>query len=156
MTQKTESLNLMENLSPTFWKKGRLQTFKHWPFKSDEHCNPESMAAAGFYAVGGEDEPDLAECFMCSKQLDGWEPEDDPWQEHKKHQPNCPFVEINKTDESQLTVKELFHLMEKHYKRKMTGDFEKCIEEMKKEWKANADTIPGIYESAKKSKKSLD
>lgn len=42
-------------------------------------CNPENMAAAGFFSVGGKEELDLAECFICNKQLDGWESEDDPW-----------------------------------------------------------------------------
>lgn len=37
------------------------------------------MAAAGFYVVGGKKEPDLVECFICSKQLDSWDPDDDPW-----------------------------------------------------------------------------
>jgi baculoviral IAP repeat-containing protein 5 len=36
------------------------------------------MAAAGFYVVG-DDEPDLVECFICGKQLNGWESHDDPW-----------------------------------------------------------------------------
>lgn len=71
---------MFRNVEATFWKKGRLQTYKHWPFKStDNKCNPENMAAAGFYAIGGADEPDLVECFMCGKQLDGWESDDDPW-----------------------------------------------------------------------------
>lgn len=37
------------------------------------------MATAGFYVIGDNDEIDLVECFMCGKQLDGWEPTDDPW-----------------------------------------------------------------------------
>lgn len=50
---------------------------------SDNLRNPEQMAAAGFFAIGGKEEPDLVECFMCSKQLDGWDPDDDPWYEVK-------------------------------------------------------------------------
>ena len=37
------------------------------------------MAAAGFYVIGDKDDPDTAECFFCHKQLNGWEPDDDPW-----------------------------------------------------------------------------
>lgn len=37
------------------------------------------MAAAGFYVIGDNSEPDLVECFICGKQLNGWEPNDDPW-----------------------------------------------------------------------------
>lgn len=64
----------------TFWKIGRSKTFQDWPFQSpDDTCNPERMAAAGFFAVGGKQEPDLVECVICSKQLDGWNRNDDPW-----------------------------------------------------------------------------
>lgn len=37
------------------------------------------MVAAGFYVIGDNNEPDLVECFICGKQLDGWEAHDDPW-----------------------------------------------------------------------------
>lgn len=62
-----------------FWKNGRLETFENWPFQKDSKCSQEKMAAAGFYFIGNEKELDLVECFICSKQLDGWEEDDDPW-----------------------------------------------------------------------------
>ena len=37
------------------------------------------MAEAGFYFTGGKREPDLAQCYFCHKELDGWEDDDDPW-----------------------------------------------------------------------------
>ena len=37
------------------------------------------MAAAGFYHTPTENEPDLVKCAICAKELDGWEPTDDPW-----------------------------------------------------------------------------
>ncbi|KAK8404654.1 hypothetical protein O3P69_007716 [Scylla paramamosain] len=37
------------------------------------------MAAAGFYFIGSKSNPDLVRCFLCFKELDGWEEEDDPW-----------------------------------------------------------------------------
>lgn len=83
-----QGLNMQYNLNAlpfrehdsTFWKTGRLKTFKDWPFQSsDNSCNPEKMAAAGFFTVGGKEEPDLVECFICSKRLHGWDPDDDPW-----------------------------------------------------------------------------
>lgn len=46
------------------------------------------LAAAGFYFIGGEEEGSTqTKCFMCHKCLDGWEPTDDPMQEHKSHSP---------------------------------------------------------------------
>lgn len=94
------------------------------------------MAAAGFFAIGGKSEPDLVECFICSKQLDGWDPDDNPWyrlqdfycnfciynvhykcmsftliifrNEHIKHQPECAFVKSGKMDENSWTIRDLF------------------------------------------------
>jgi len=37
------------------------------------------MAEAGFYSSGKKSEADLAMCYICGKELDGWEEEDDPW-----------------------------------------------------------------------------
>ena len=39
------------------------------------------MAAAGFYHCPTVNEPDLVKCVICGKELDGWEPTDDPWWE---------------------------------------------------------------------------
>ncbi|KAL2764568.1 baculoviral IAP repeat-containing protein 5 isoform 2, partial [Daubentonia madagascariensis] len=38
------------------------------------------MAEAGFIHCPTENEPDLAQCFFCFKELEGWEPDDDPMQ----------------------------------------------------------------------------
>ena len=37
------------------------------------------MAEAGFYHTPSENEPDLVTCYVCCKEMDGWEPTDDPW-----------------------------------------------------------------------------
>merc|ERR1712098_895045 len=58
---------------------------------------PKRMAEAGFYFCGGDNEPDLVRCYFCRKELDGWEPEDDPWEEHKSHtRGKCPYVNLGK------------------------------------------------------------
>lgn len=36
------------------------------------------MAAAGFVHCPSENGPDVAQCFFCLKELEGWEPDDDP------------------------------------------------------------------------------
>lgn len=61
------------------------------------------MSEAGFYWCGTEREPDTAACFLCGKVLDGWESTDDPWDEHKRHAPQCLFAKLGKP-EQQLTV----------------------------------------------------
>uniref|UniRef100_A0A8C1PCH2 Baculoviral IAP repeat containing 5b n=1 Tax=Cyprinus carpio TaxID=7962 RepID=A0A8C1PCH2_CYPCA len=42
-------------------------------------CTPELMAKAGFAHCPSENEPEVACCFYCLRELEGWEPEDNPW-----------------------------------------------------------------------------
>ncbi|AWP09667.1 putative baculoviral IAP repeat-containing protein 5.1-A-like [Scophthalmus maximus] len=65
------------------------------------------MASAGFVHCPSENEPDVACCFFCLIELEGWEPDDDPWTEHVKRSPNCGFLTMNK-DFIELTVAEFF------------------------------------------------
>ncbi|XP_069062017.1 baculoviral IAP repeat-containing protein 5.1-like [Pleurodeles waltl] len=37
------------------------------------------MAKAGFVHSPTMNEPDVARCFFCLIELEGWEPDDDPW-----------------------------------------------------------------------------
>ncbi|KAL0118246.1 hypothetical protein PUN28_009119 [Cardiocondyla obscurior] len=111
-----ETINVLEATS-YFWKHSRRITYNNWPFKESDNCSADCMAAAGFYVIGNDDEPDLVECFICGKQLNGWEPSDDPWEEHEKHQSKCPFVKLNKPNEMDWTVEELYD-MYKQYKMK--------------------------------------
>ncbi|XP_043280980.1 baculoviral IAP repeat-containing protein 5.2 isoform X2 [Venturia canescens] len=114
MTTITE---LFTGLDKTFWTQGRLETYGKWPFKpKDGTCTAERMATAGFFVVEGTDDVDVSvECFICKKQLDGWEPNDDPWQEHSKHQADCPYVLLNKQDEKQWTIDDLFLLIKAYF-----------------------------------------
>ncbi|GAB5581364.1 baculoviral IAP repeat-containing protein 5 [Prionailurus iriomotensis] len=61
-----------------YLKDHRISTFKNWPFLEGCACTPERMAEAGFIHCPTENEPDLAQCFFCFKELEGWEPDDDP------------------------------------------------------------------------------
>ena len=58
----------------------RKNSFAKWP-----PCMPFSpveMSEAGFYYTGMHDS---VICFCCGKGLYGWEPQDNPWEEHEKH-----------------------------------------------------------------------
>ncbi|NXA42753.1 BIRC5 protein, partial [Eudromia elegans] len=107
----------------------RLATFHGWPFTEGCLCTPHKvsarrapcpgrrggpaahtlyppkMAAAGFVHCPSENCPDLAQCFFCFKELEGWEPEDDPVEEHGKHSAGCAFLALQK-DVSELTLQE--------------------------------------------------
>ncbi|KAM4678873.1 baculoviral IAP repeat-containing protein 5-like [Amazona ochrocephala] len=87
----------------------RVATFRNWPFMEGCACTPERMAAAGFVHCPSENGPDVVQCFFCFKELEGWEPDDDPLEEHKKHSPRCAFISLQK-DLDKLTLQEFLKL----------------------------------------------
>ncbi|KAM6898473.1 baculoviral IAP repeat-containing protein 5a [Lycodopsis pacificus] len=93
----------------------RLKTFEGWPFDEDCACTPENMAKAGFIHTPSGNSPDIAMCFFCLKELEGWEPEDDPQKEHISHSPACQFIALKK-DVEVLTVEEFFKLQKERHK----------------------------------------
>ncbi|XP_035525558.1 E3 ubiquitin-protein ligase XIAP [Morone saxatilis] len=56
----------------------------------------ERLARAGFYSTGTGDN---VLCFRCGGGLKGWQPEEDPWEEHAKHYPGCSFLLAEKGQE---------------------------------------------------------
>ncbi|XP_075960011.1 E3 ubiquitin-protein ligase XIAP [Anarhichas minor] len=57
----------------------------------------ERLARAGFYSAGTGGDRVL--CFRCGGGLKGWQPEEDPWEEHAKHYPGCSFLLAEKGQE---------------------------------------------------------
>nr|XP_006199492.1 baculoviral IAP repeat-containing protein 5 [Vicugna pacos] len=115
------------SLPPTwqfYLKDHRLSTFKNWPFLKPETCSPLQMAAAGFIHCPTENEPDLAQCFFCFKELEGWEPDDDPIEEHKKHSSGCAFLSLKKQCE-ELTLSEFLKLDKERAKNKIAKETNK-------------------------------
>ncbi|XP_041819069.1 baculoviral IAP repeat-containing protein 5a [Chelmon rostratus] len=98
-----------------YFYENRLKTFEGWPFDEGCSCTPENMAKAGFIHTPSENSPDIAMCFFCLKELEGWEPEDDPEKEHKSHSPSCHFITLKKKVE-ELTVEEFFKLQKERHK----------------------------------------
>ncbi|KAL6440041.1 hypothetical protein ACFW04_002994 [Cataglyphis niger] len=146
----------MPDPTSVFWKQNRIKTFNNWPFKTSDKCNAKSMVAAGFYVIGNIDEPDLVECFICGKQLDGWEPHDDPWDEHVKHQSNCSFVQLNKPDEKDWTVHEMYDLYKKYQIKKYMNELNKIAFALKDEAAASKMDLLSAYKTSQKNKKSTD
>lgn len=87
----------------------RQQSFSGWPFREECNCTPEKLAKVGFVHCPTENEPDVVCCFFCLIELEGWEPDDDPWSEHFKRSPNCAFLNLKK-DFTELTVAEFCHM----------------------------------------------
>uniref|UniRef100_A0A8C2X071 Baculoviral IAP repeat containing 5b n=1 Tax=Cyclopterus lumpus TaxID=8103 RepID=A0A8C2X071_CYCLU len=90
-------------------------TFADWPFREECNCTPEKMAKAGFVHCPSENEPDVACCFFCLLELEGWEPDDDPWTEHSKRNPNCGYL-ILKKDFIELTVADYYQMEKERLK----------------------------------------
>ncbi|KAF2149232.1 hypothetical protein K461DRAFT_296714 [Myriangium duriaei CBS 260.36] len=75
----------------------RLATFgTSWPYEKKRgwKCKSKKLAEAGWCmdpSMAGEDG---TTCFYCNLSLDGWEPKDDPTEEHRKREPNCAFFAL--------------------------------------------------------------
>ncbi|KAF7274270.1 hypothetical protein GWI33_013063 [Rhynchophorus ferrugineus] len=70
----------------------RRETFSQWPHMDYKWALPEQMAQAGFYHQPNTSGDDRAMCFTCTVCLVCWERTDEPWSEHERHSPSCPFV----------------------------------------------------------------
>ncbi|NWZ10203.1 BIR protein, partial [Agelaius phoeniceus] len=76
----------------------RLRTFQSWPLT---FLSPTDLAKAGLYYLGTADK---VACFTCGGQLCNWEPKDNAVSEHRRHYPNCPFVENLIRDQQSFNV----------------------------------------------------
>ncbi|XP_059051573.1 baculoviral IAP repeat-containing protein 5 [Achroia grisella] len=106
----------------------RLKTFKNWPFNNNNKCNARNMAEAGFYSVAtGDEDADAAKCFLCGKELDGWEASDDPWEEHKSHAAKCAFVQLGRKEDD-LLFSEYLSVVKQYMINNLKQDGELCKE----------------------------
>lgn len=62
------------------------------------------MAQAGFYHQPVNAGDDRAMCFTCNVCLVCWEKTDEPWSEHERHSPSCPFVKGEYTQNVPLAI----------------------------------------------------
>ncbi|CAG8889167.1 unnamed protein product [Penicillium nalgiovense] len=72
----------------------RLATFgTAWPHdgKKGWICQSDKMVEAGWYFCPTDESNDLASCVYCKLSLDGWEPKDDPFDEHYRRSSDCSF-----------------------------------------------------------------
>jgi len=128
----------------------RLRSFTDWPFTEAEgaNCTAEKMAAAGFYLAPTDDEPDLARCFYCRRELDGWEPEDDPLSEHQRRE--CPFVILGK-QQDEMSMEEAATLLVARAKAllaKLTEEFANEFDTNKAETRSTVEEISGFRRGA--------
>ncbi|XP_076467273.1 uncharacterized protein LOC143298322 [Babylonia areolata] len=72
-------------------KQVRINTFGSWQHQATHPA--ARMAEAGFYYTG---HADLVRCFYCKGGLKTWERSDQPWVEHCRWFPRCPYVRLCK------------------------------------------------------------
>ncbi|XP_062579414.1 baculoviral IAP repeat-containing protein 6-like [Saccostrea cucullata] len=82
----------------------RQKTFRTWPHMNYKWALPDPMSQAGFYHQPNSMGDDRAMCFTCNVCLVCWEPTDEPWSEHERHSPTCPFVKGEYTQNVPLAV----------------------------------------------------
>lgn len=81
----------------------RIRTFTgRWKIN---FLTAEQMAIAGFYYLGPADR---VRCMFCSKELDKWEPTDNPIDEHKRVSPLCTFFKENPGRSLSVLLKTLY------------------------------------------------
>lgn len=74
----------------------RLDTFKTYNFPVQISQTPHQFARAGmFYSGYG----DAILCYWCGNGFIKWLPEDDPFEEHAKHFPDCHLLHLIKGPE---------------------------------------------------------
>ncbi|XP_057622985.1 baculoviral IAP repeat-containing protein 2 [Chionomys nivalis] len=81
-------------------EEARFLTYSAWPLS---FLSPAELARAGFYYIGPGDR---VACFACGGKLSNWEPKDDAMSEHRRHFPNCPFLE-NSSETQRFSVSNL-------------------------------------------------
>ncbi|KAK9455147.1 hypothetical protein V1511DRAFT_335241 [Dipodascopsis uninucleata] len=87
-------LDLDHDPSSTEMQRARLKTFTDWwPHDGKRGWLPtsEAVSRAGFFYNPSREGDDLAACNYCGLVLDGWEPKDDPVEEHRRRGPTCFF-----------------------------------------------------------------
>ncbi|KAL7064239.1 hypothetical protein AAHC03_05301 [Spirometra sp. Aus1] len=130
----------------------RLSTFKGWPFSGQVNCRPEKLAEAGFLHRP-DISADCVQCFVCLKTLDGWEAHEDPWKEHEKHSPACPYVKLGQPYEK-LTRRQTVDLETSRFKHFYADVFSRAVDPRIKRLDEFVEALHAsvsVYESQEKS-----
>ncbi|KAJ1333205.1 baculoviral IAP repeat-containing protein 2/3 [Microdochium nivale] len=75
----------------------RRATFAdRWPHEGKKgwKCKTKQLVEAGWKYTPAPGYEDMATCTYCSLALDGWEPKDNPMNEHYKRSPDCKFFSL--------------------------------------------------------------
>ncbi|RKP19726.1 inhibitor of apoptosis repeat-containing protein [Rozella allomycis CSF55] len=65
---------------------------KTWSKYHGTKAKTKLMAEAGFYYAPSDTVKDCVACYACGLELDHWEKNDDPWEEHRQRRHDCPHI----------------------------------------------------------------
>ncbi|CAB1336738.1 unnamed protein product [Coregonus sp. 'balchen'] len=102
---------------------------------------------AGSVHCPSENEPDVACCFFCLRELECWEPEDNPWSEHIKRSTYCGFLAMRK-DFEELTVAEFYHLEQERLRTYIRKTFHLKIGIFRDKVEETVDYMRMLFDSA--------
>ncbi|KAL1967484.1 hypothetical protein VTN77DRAFT_3269 [Rasamsonia byssochlamydoides] len=91
--QSSNPAEIEDPTSPAIVEARRATFGSSWPHdgKRGWLCQSDKMVEAGWYFCPTEESFDLASCAYCKLSLDGWEPQDDPFDEHYRRSSDCSF-----------------------------------------------------------------
>ncbi|KAK5107251.1 hypothetical protein LTR62_001605 [Meristemomyces frigidus] len=74
-------------------RRGTFEVGEGWAHENKRgwRCKTGKMVDAGWTFDRSPETEDGVTCFYCNLSLDGWEPKDDPAEEHRRRSPECPF-----------------------------------------------------------------
>ncbi|KAI7188879.1 hypothetical protein KC352_g21998, partial [Hortaea werneckii] len=77
-------------------RKGTFELGEGWCHEGKRgwRCKVNKMVESGWAFDPSPDTEDGVTCFYCNLSLDGWEPKDDPFEEHKRRSPGCAFFAL--------------------------------------------------------------
>lgn len=80
-----------------------------WPLSLTEYkVTPDTLTAAGWFFNADKKHLDACQCYLCEKQLDGWEPNDQAFPEHVSHSGKCPLTRLHEIDARKDTFSHSF------------------------------------------------
>ncbi|KAK4173709.1 hypothetical protein QBC36DRAFT_244874 [Triangularia setosa] len=80
-----------------FMVEARKATFAgRWPYETKKgfKCKTKKLVEAGWKYTPSREAEDMATCAYCQLALEGWESDDNPWDEHHNRAPDCPFFTL--------------------------------------------------------------
>lgn len=104
-------------------------------------ANSCQLAKAGFFYYPSQDSPDNVACFLCRKNIDGWEKGDDPLVEHLKHSPDCGWAIVAMIAREDEEFSEEYPLSNRMIDARKDTFADKWPHEGKKGWKCTAKKV---------------